>query len=104
MIYSVTFSRRARVDTLELFDYLADRFSFRNAEHYIGQIEKARMSLGTMPMRGVDRSDLMPGLRLLGFRRRVTIAFRVKENSVAILRIFYGGQNADAAFADVAGE
>jgi plasmid stabilization system protein ParE len=34
----------------------------------------------------------------MGFRRRVTIAFRVKENSVGILRILYGGRSVDGAF------
>jgi hypothetical protein len=34
----------------------------------------------------------------MGFRRRVTIAFRVKADSVSILRILYGGQSAEIAF------
>jgi hypothetical protein len=34
----------------------------------------------------------------MGFRRRVTIAFRVKEESVSILRILYGGRSAEVAF------
>jgi len=32
------------------------------------------------------------------FRRRVTIAFRAKGDSVSILRILYGGQSAEIAF------
>jgi plasmid stabilization system protein ParE len=34
----------------------------------------------------------------MGFRRRVTIAFRVKGDSVNILRILYGGRNVELAF------
>jgi hypothetical protein len=34
----------------------------------------------------------------MGFRRKVTIAFRVKGESVAILRILYGGRSAELAF------
>ena len=35
----------------------------------------------------------------MGFERRVLIAFRVNADSVAILRILYGGQNAEATLA-----
>jgi len=43
--------------------------------------------------RGHRRDDVSPGLRIVGFERRVTIAFVADENQVTILRLFYGGQN-----------
>ena len=97
-MYRVTFTRRAQADLHGLFDYLADRFSITNAQRYVEQIEKTCVSLGTMPNRGTERSDLRPGLRIMGLRRRVTIAFRVKGNSVSILRILYGGRSVELAF------
>ena len=97
-MYRVAFTRRAQADLHGLFDYLADRFDATNAQRYVGQIEKACLSLGTMPNRGTERSDLRPGLRTMGFRRRVTIAFRVKGDSVSILRVLYGGRSAERAF------
>ena len=98
MIYRVAFTRRAQADLHGLFDYLADRFGLTNAQNYVQQIEKACLSLGTMPNRGTEHSDLRPGLRTIGFRRRATIAFRVKEDSVTILRILYGGRSVELAF------
>jgi toxin ParE1/3/4 len=98
MMYRVAFTRRAQADLHGLFDYLADRFDSTNAQRYVEQIERTCLSLGTMPNRGTERSDLRPGLRTMGFRRRVTIAFRVKEDSVSILRILYGGRSAEIAF------
>lgn len=98
MKYSVAFTRRAQADLHGLFDYLAARFSLTNAQRYVEQIEKTCLSLGTMPNRGTERSDLRPGLRTMGFRHRVTIAFRVEEDSVIILRILYGGRSAEVAF------
>jgi toxin ParE1/3/4 len=98
MKYRVAFTRRAQADLRGLFDYLADRFGLRNAQRYVEQIEKACLSLSAFPNRGTERSDLRPGLRTMGFRHRVTIAFRVKGDSVGILRILYGGRSAEVAF------
>jgi toxin ParE1/3/4 len=98
MTYRVTFTRRAQTDLNGLFDYLADRFGSTNAQRYVEQIEKTCQSLVTIPNRGTERSDLRPGLRIMGFRRRVTIAFRVKGDSVSILRLLYGGRSAELAF------
>ena len=101
MTYRVDFTRGAQSDLLGLFDYLADRFGIPNARRYVEQIEKTCLSLGTMPNRGTERSDLRPGMRTMGFRRRVTIAFRVKEDSVTILRILYGGRSTEVVFPPV---
>ena len=43
--------------------------------------------------RGHLREDIRPGLRIVGFENRITIAFFVEDDRVVILRIFYGGQN-----------
>jgi toxin ParE1/3/4 len=100
MMYRGAFTRRAQADLHGLFDYLAERFGLTNAQRYVEQIEKACLSLGTMPNRGTERSDLKPGLRIMGFRRKVTIAFRVKEDSVSVLRILYGDRSAEFPLSD----
>jgi len=51
----------------------------------------------TFPMRGTRHDDIRSGLRVFGFRRRVSIAFEVTGEVVTILGIFYGGQNLEAA-------
>jgi toxin ParE1/3/4 len=53
-------------------------------------------SLATFPLRGTRRDDIRPGLRVFGFRRRVSIAFQVKGEEVTILGVFYGGQDFEA--------
>jgi len=40
--------------------------------------------------------EIRPGLRTVGYRRRVTIAFEVADDTVNILGIFYGGQDIEA--------
>jgi hypothetical protein len=53
------------------------------------------LGFDTVSERGYRRDD---GLRIVGFERRVTIAFVVDENQVMILRLFYGGQNWEDKF------
>jgi toxin ParE1/3/4 len=55
-------------------------------------------SLKTLPIRGTQRDDIRSGLRVFGFRRRVSIAFEVTGEVVTILGIFYGGQNFEITF------
>lgn len=56
--------------------------------------------LGTFPERGTKRDDILPGLRVIGYRRRATIAFAIEPQKIVILGVFYGGQDFEAAFRD----
>lgn len=49
-------------------------------------------SLAELPERGALRDDLSKGLRLLGFERRVAIAYRV-NTEIEVVRILYGGRD-----------
>jgi len=55
--------------------------------------------LVVFPYIGVARDDLRPGLRTIGFRRRVVIAFAVTEEAVEVLGVFYGGSDYEALIA-----
>ena len=41
------------------------------------------------------RDDLREGVRIIGFERRVSIAFTVNHDTVQIARIFYGGRDVE---------
>ena len=43
---------------------------------------------------------MLPGLRTIGFERRVTIAFMVTPDAVLIEGVFYGWQDFESAFDD----
>ncbi len=49
------------------------------------------------PNRGTSHDDVLPGLRVVGFERRVTIAFIVTDEAVLIEGVFYGGQDWESA-------
>ena len=96
MSYTVVFTPEAQTDLFDLYDYIATRNSPERALRYIERIEKTCLSLRTFPKRGTCREDLRPGLRVMGFEHRVSIAFRIKTESVAILRILYGGRKLES--------
>ena len=52
------------------------------------------------PQRGTLRDDLAPGLRVIGFDRRVTIAFHTGPDKVTIDRILYAGRDLASLFDD----
>jgi toxin ParE1/3/4 len=56
--------------------------------------------LATFPLRGTQRDDLLPGLRVTGFERRVTIALVVTAEALLIEGIFYGGRDFEALLRD----
>lgn len=97
MIYGVTYSSEAKTDLAEMLEFIAGRSSLVTAERFTDAVVKACESLGLAPYRGTNRNTLRPDLRTVGFRRRVTIAFHVREGEVRILRILYGGRSLDKA-------
>ncbi|MGL5117498.1 MAG: hypothetical protein ACRC7C_19470 [Beijerinckiaceae bacterium] len=49
------------------------------------------------------RDDIRRGLRIIGFEKRVAIAFEVDDNVVRIGRVFYGGHDYDALLGEQEG-
>ena len=94
----VVFSPEAQADLFELYDYIADQSGPTRAIGYIKRIEKTCLALDFAGERGTKRDDLRPGLRIMGFERRVTIAFHVEPGTVTIDRILYGGRDLQRAF------
>lgn len=90
---SVEISEDARADLFALYDWIADAASPTIALSYIERLETYCQEFDLASERGQLREDIRPNLRIVGFERRVTIAFTVEETRVIILRIFYGGRN-----------
>ena len=90
---TVIFSPEAQQDLLALYDWIADAASPAVALNYIERLEIYCRDFDLASERGHLRSDIRPGLRIVGFERRVTIAFAVDERRVTILRLFYGGRD-----------
>lgn len=97
---AVVFTSEAEEQLVGLHFYLATAASPEIAERYVDAILQQCESLQTFPVRGTARDDIRPGLRTIGFRRRVTIAFSVIDEAVIIHGVFYGGQDLEAAFTE----
>ncbi|SFB04801.1 toxin ParE1/3/4 [Rhizobium sp. NFR07] len=95
MNYEVVFSPRAITDLDDLFVYLAAEMGASAARGYIGKIRKYCVGFGTFPNRGMQRDDIRPGIRLVGYRYRATIAFAIERRTVTILRIYHKGRDVD---------
>jgi toxin ParE1/3/4 len=96
----VVFTPRAERQIDSLQEYITGSTSEVTADRYIGRIVAFCTSLSAYPLRGLRRDDLLPGLRTIGFERRVTIAFVVTTDLVLIEGIFYGGQDFETVFRD----
>ncbi len=80
--------------------YVADHASPEIADRFVGAILDRCEGLTAFPNRGTPRDDLRPGLRTVPLRSRVTIGYVVDHDTVVILGINYGGQDAGALFDD----
>jgi toxin ParE1/3/4 len=98
MPYRVIYSERARSDLLNIERYISDGGSPTNAKAYVTAIVARCDGLAAAPYQGTRRDHLLPGLRTTGFRGRVTIAFRVTQETVLIAGIFYGGRSLERVF------
>ena len=96
----VIFTPRAERHIDSLHEYISTHASEQRADGYVGRIVAFCKGLATFPLRGTQRDDLLPGLRVTGFERRVTIAFVVTADAVLIEGIFYGGRDFEAVFRD----
>ena len=83
-----------------LHEYITTHASEERADGYVSRIVDFCNGLSTFPLRGTQRDDLLSGLRVTGFERRVTIAFIVTAEAVLIEGIFYGGRDFEAEFRD----
>jgi toxin ParE1/3/4 len=88
---TVIYTEEAACDLDWIYDTVAVGSSPTIAARYEASIREFCERLDFASERGSQRDDVRKGLRVIGFKRRVTIAFVVEADCVAILRIFYGG-------------
>jgi plasmid stabilization system protein ParE len=93
MNYRVAFSPEAIQDFNDQYGYIVSDAGVLRARNYVGKLYDYCLSFETFPERGMRRDDIAPGLRIVGYRRRATIAFRIDGAEVTIVRVFHHGRN-----------
>jgi toxin ParE1/3/4 len=88
----------AEADLLDIENWLISTASIRTAETFVSRIIEFCESLDIASERGHRRNDVKEGIRIVGFERRVTIAFAVHDDRVDVLRIFRAGRDWEAEF------
>ena len=97
MSYRVVFSPEADAELRGIYQHVAREASAIVAERFPGAIVDHCEGFETFPERGTLRNDIRLGLRIVGFRRRVTIAFTIDANVVTIIGVLYGpGHRSDS--------
>ena len=96
----VRFTPEAVEDLRRLYEWIATAATPETAIAYVSRIETYCRGLSVGAERGHRRDDIRPGLRIVGVERRVTVAFKVSEAQVTVLRLFYGGQNWEVLLVD----
>jgi toxin ParE1/3/4 len=96
----VIFAPEALEDLLRLYDFIDDHSGSERARAYTERVTLYCAGFGDFPERGMRRDDLRPGLRIIGFERRITIAFHIVRDRVTIDRILYGGRDWETLLAD----
>ena len=86
-------SKTANRDIVTIYFRIAEMAGHSIAGGYVDRIEKYLANFDLASERGTLRDDLMSGLRIIGYERRITIAFTVDDSQVTILRVFYGGKD-----------
>ena len=100
MNHQVVFSPEALEQLAELYRYIAEAASPDVAAHYTEAIVSYCESLCRFPLRGTQREDVRPGLRITNYKKRTVIAFDVDADRVSIIGIFYGGQDYETILRD----
>lgn len=100
MKFRVVFAPEAEEQLAELYRYIALAASPDIAERYVDAIVSYCETLETFPLRGAERKDIRPGLRITNYKGRTVIAFAVDNQQVSILGVFYGGQDYATALQD----
>ena len=97
--FTVVFAPEAEEQLLSLYRYIATHASPTIAAQYTDSIVAYCEGLSAFPNRGSPRDDVRPGLRITNYKRRTVIAYEVDEADaqVAIIGLFYGGQDYEAA-------
>ena len=96
--FKVEFDSRAIEDLTGIRDYIAGERGSALADRFIARVFTHFAGFEIAPFRGQKRDDIDSGLRIVGWRKTLTIAFTASEpsNIVKIVAVIYRGRDIEA--------
>jgi plasmid stabilization system protein ParE len=96
--YRVRLTDEAKADLAAIYRFVRHKSaSSAVARAYAMRIRTFLDGFDSFPERGSVRDHIRPGLRIVGFERRVSVAFLVENEEVVILRVLYAGRQFESA-------
>lgn len=93
----VTYRPEALGDIEAIFLYVIDvSKDFATARNFTDRIFERCERIGDTPRGGVSREDLGEGIRIVPFERRAVILYRISEENIEVVNIFYRGRDYEA--------
>ena len=89
----VVLSRTALTDLAKIGRWIAEAGAPVTARRYVQRIRARLARLGDSPGAGRPFEGDGSELRVVGFERRIMIAYRVEKTRIIVTQVFYGGQN-----------
>lgn len=80
-----------------IYDYLRQKAGEVVAIGYVRGVQGFLRELCDYPERGTVRGGSIQGLRIIGYRRTLAIAFAVSADRVMVCGLYYAGRNVDLA-------
>ena len=93
MTRRVVYSPRSLRHLRSLYEWISSTGTPERAERFAVSILDFCDGLSEFPFVGIARDDILFGLRTIGYRHRVTIAFKPTDETVEIHGIYYGGRD-----------
>jgi toxin ParE1/3/4 len=93
MTFRIIYHPRAEAELDKLHADIASEAGIPIADDYVDGLLTFIDALEAFPERGTVRESRIPGLRIIGYRRSVSVAFSVRGGDVFILGVFARGRD-----------
>jgi toxin ParE1/3/4 len=95
----VVLREQAIADLADIYNHIARASgSHVTAIGFVRRIRARCRRIGNVPMGGIARDDLRPGLRTVPFEHSAVIAYVVADDQVTVTNVFYGGRDYEALY------
>ncbi|MEO1746275.1 MAG: type II toxin-antitoxin system RelE/ParE family toxin [Pseudomonadota bacterium] len=98
--YHVAYSETSQADISNIYFNIAKTVGPKAARAFVARLKAFCNAFDIAPNRGTLQTDIQHDLRIVGFERSITVAFRIKDDRVEFLRFFAKGTNWAEEFND----